>query len=71
MFDIRQGLVKVSFDMNEIVIDLDSLPDETQQALKSRAVREGKPMKQLLAELINNASDAILNSSSEKKEEGK
>jgi plasmid stability protein len=53
--------------MNEIVIDLSNFPQETQDALKIRAVREGKPMKRLLAELIQSSSEKILRTEQEAK----
>jgi len=46
--------------MNEIVIDLDRFTPEQQEALKDRAVREGKPMKHLLAEIIATTTQTIL-----------
>ena len=46
--------------MNEIVLDLTKFSPEIQDALKSRAIREGKPMKSLLMEIIENKTDAIL-----------
>jgi len=46
--------------MNEIVLDLSKFTPETQDALKTRAIREGKPMKQLLYELIEVKTEEIL-----------
>jgi len=56
-------MVKKSIDMNEIVLDLTKLTPETQDALKTRAIREGKPMKLLLAELIEAKTETILKAS--------
>ena len=55
-----RSIVKNSFDMNEIVLDLTKLSPETQDSLKTRAIREGKPMKLLLAELIEAKTETIL-----------
>lgn len=46
--------------MNEIVIDISKFTPEVQNALRDRAVREGKPMKQLLADLIATSTQSIL-----------
>lgn len=46
--------------MNEIVINLANFSPEIQETLKDRAVREGKPMKQLLADLIATSTQSIL-----------
>ena len=46
--------------MNEIVIDLNYFTPDIQEALRDRAVREGKPMKQLLSELIATTTQTIL-----------
>jgi len=51
--------------MNEIVIDLSNFPQETQDALKLRAVREGKPMKRLLSALIQASAEKILRTEEE------
>ena len=56
--------------MNEIVIDLEKFSPEVQNALKDRAVREGKPMKQLLAELIADTTQTIISAAGEEREEG-
>lgn len=49
--------------MNEIVIDLSKFSEEVQEALKERAVREAKPMKLLMAEIIAANAQAILTAS--------
>jgi len=46
--------------MNEIVIDLDQFPPAVQEALRDRAIREKKPMKAILAEIIRETSAAIV-----------
>jgi phenylpyruvate tautomerase PptA (4-oxalocrotonate tautomerase family) len=51
--------------MNEIVIDISNFSPEVQNALKDRAVREGKPMKQLLADLIATTTQAVLTAAGE------
>jgi hypothetical protein len=51
--------------MNEIVIDISNFSPEVQDALKARAVREGKPMKQLLADLIATTTQTILSAAGE------
>jgi hypothetical protein len=53
--------------MNEIVIDLTTFSPEVQNALKDRAVREGKPMKQLLSELIADTTETILRAAGQEK----
>lgn len=53
--------------MNEIVIDISNFSPEVQDALKNRAVREGKPMKQLLADLIATTTQTILSAAGEAK----
>ena len=57
--------------MNEIVIDLSQFPAALQEALRNQAIREMKPMKQLLAEIIRNTSATIVSVATEsEKEEG-
>lgn len=51
--------------MNEIVIDLAQFPEAIQEALKNRAVREGKPLKILLSELIAANAETILRTAGE------
>lgn len=46
--------------MNEIVIDITKFSEEVQDFLKDRAVREGRPLKMLLAELIESTTQTIL-----------
>lgn len=46
--------------MNEIVIDISKFSPEVQNALRDQAIREKKPMKQLLAEIIQSTSETIL-----------
>lgn len=58
--DVCKTLSNFKFYMNEIVLDLTKFNPEIQDALKSRAIREGKPMKALLVEIIENKTDAIL-----------
>lgn len=55
--------------MNEIVIDITKFSPEVQNALKDRAVREGKPMKQLLADLIAATTQTIIRAAGEEKKE--
>lgn len=46
--------------MNEIVIDLDKFPQAVRDELKARAIRERKPLKNLLAEMIAETTETIL-----------
>lgn len=46
--------------MNEIVIDISKFRPEVVEALRDQAVRERKPMKQLLAEIIERTSETII-----------
>lgn len=56
--------------MNEIIIDISKFSPEVQDALKDRAVREGKPIKQLMAELIDSTTQTIISAAGEQCEEG-
>lgn len=47
-------------DMNDIVIDFDKFPDAVKDALRDQAIREKKPMKVLLAEIIQSTSETII-----------
>ncbi len=57
--------------MNEIVIDITKFSPDVQDALKDRAVSEGKPMKQLLAEMIAATTETIIQAAGEGEGEGK
>ena len=46
--------------MNDIVIDFDKFSAPVQDALRDQAIREKKPMKQLLAEIIQSTSETII-----------
>ena len=46
--------------MNEIVIDLEDFSEPVQEELKDQAVRQGKPMKQLMAGMIEKTTLTIL-----------
>ena len=54
--------------MNEIVIDLDKFSPKVRDALKDRAVREGKPMKALLLEMIETTTQTINTAAGEQQE---
>jgi len=51
--------------MNEIVIDISKFPEPLQEALRERAIRERKPLKQVLSEIIADTSSAILKTAGE------
>ena len=46
--------------MNEIVIDIDKFSDPVREELKARAVRERKPLKHLMAEMVAEATETII-----------
>lgn len=54
--------------MNEIVIDIDKLPKAVREELKERAIREQKPLKVLLAEIIEETTETILTAAGQPKE---
>ena len=51
--------------MNQIVIDLNQFPKPVQEALKDQAIKEKKPLKQVLAEIIKETSETIVATSGE------
>lgn len=51
--------------MNEIVIDISKFPEPLQEALREKAIREKKPMKKVLAEIIESTSQTILATAAE------
>lgn len=55
--------VESDLDMNDIVIDFDQFSDPVKEALRDQAVREKKPMKALLAEIIQSTSETIISAS--------